>query len=512
MSHSKTLRPFQAQAIDTLWRGFKTNARQLCVLPTGSGKSFIITELQRRLAAVNYKSILLLNRELLVKQFLKDIPTAGVYAAGLNAREREAIITAAMIQSCYREKFEDVRVIFVDETHNLLEEGMYQDFILRHPEAKIVGFTATPYNQHGYIYGDNKFFPRRDYFRSLEAMVADGYLVPPVSVNPIPEQFKTDHIRQGLDDYVLTELEKLVSDKNKARSQVKDALARTKDRKKILWMCLNVEHAEMIRAEIKDACIVHSKMSKAKQEAERKAFEQGSCRHMVSVMMITEGYDYPPADALVMLRPTRSAKLYVQTVGRVLRLAEGKRDAKILDYGEIIKNLGSVYDPYVTREQKKKAIEENEQTIFFSAGIRLCPVCFTANPMKAKECMDCGHTFDNAVDRHLQLKAAEEEIKRIGTEAKISDVSLEQYLAKSGNNCVRVNFHSGPLVYSQYYTAHPFSWGQGRRVLKQLTGWDFETFQEAYDNLEQIIVENKPLSIMVKRDGRYEKITKINFT
>lgn len=509
--------PHQVQAVDTIWAGLNTKPAQLCVLPTGSGKSTIITETMCKLEAVNYPSLLLLNREILVTQFAKDLPalTTGFYAASVGEKNDTAPITVAMIQSCYKHKFPRVKVIMVDEAHNMGEDGMYAEFLAANPQARVVGFSATPYNKNGYIFGKDKFFPRKDFFRSLEAMIAAGRLVRPRSTVPITEQFDTSRLKVSGEDFLVEDLNILLSDKKKARAQVNDALRRLVDRKKILWMCLNVEHAQMVQAEIESyerCAIIHSKLTKAQKESYRAEFEQGRCRHMVSVMMITEGYDYKPADALVMLRPTRSAKLYVQSVGRVLRISPGKADAVILDYGEIIKNLGSVYDPHVEQTAKKKAAEENLTGIFFASKERVCAGCFAVCPLEAMVCHECGHEMDKRlVDQHLQAKAAAEDIEKHGREMKITGVTLEQYEAKSGNLCVRVNYSSGIFYVAQYYTAHPFSWSQGRRAIKNLTGWDFETFQECYDNVSELVVERVPTSIMIKKDGRYDKITKVNF-
>lgn len=515
-SPSRKLWAHQSGAINELWTGFKTKPRQLCVLPTGTGKSTIIVQFCEKLASVGYSCVLLLNRELLVTQFLKDMPelSTGVYAAGLFAKDASHPITVAMIQSIHSKTLTDVKVIIVDEAHNLQENGMYAEFISRHPKAKILGFTATPYNSNGYIFGKDSFFPRKDYFRTMESMIAEGILVPPVSRVVLSEQFDTSNLRASGDDFVLSDLEELLSDKTKAQSQVEDAMRRLVNRQKVLWMCLNIEHAETIQREIAktESCsIIHSKQTKATQLMSRNAFEKGPTRHMVSVAMISEGYDYRPADALVMLRPTRSAKLYVQTVGRVLRASEGKKNALVLDYGEIIKNLGSVFDPHVERSSKRKAIDENKQGIFFSSGVRVCPTCFTVCPIQSKECEECGDEVSNEVDKHLKSRAAEEDIIKNGREYEVDRVELDQYEAKSGNNCIRVNYYKGLFVNSQYYTAHPFSWGMGRVAIRKLTGWDFESFQEAFDNINEVVVENLPVSIMVKKDGRYDKITKVNY-
>ncbi|WP_350448928.1 DEAD/DEAH box helicase, partial [Streptococcus pseudopneumoniae] len=86
---------------------------------------------------------------------------------------------------------------------------------------------------------------------------------------------------------------------------------------------------------------------------EMEYFLNGEARHMVFVTALSEGWDHPPIDALCLLRPTRSPVLYVQLAGRVLRPYDGKVDSLILDYGNVVKNLGPLDNPRIPKKGER---------------------------------------------------------------------------------------------------------------------------------------------------------------
>jgi DNA repair protein RadD len=202
----------------------------------------------------------------------------------------------------------------------------------------------------------------------------------------------------------------------------------------------------------------------------------------------------------------------VQIVGRGLRLSPGKVDCKVLDYGEVIKNLGSVFDPLVEKDKRKKATENDTQSVLFSSNQKLCKNCFSLMPIGSKVCLDCGTTHEFDYEKNLKEKAAARDIANLPKEVVINRVMLYQHTSRNTlNKCVKINYQGNLMTYSQYFTSHPYSWGKAKDVLKELTGWDFDSFDECYDNLNDIVVEKTPESISIKRDGKFDRITKITF-
>ena len=131
--------------------------------------------------------------------------------------------------------------------------------------------------------------------------------------------------------------------------------------------------------------------------------------------------------------------------------------------------------------------------------------------IKSRVCLDCGAESHFDYEKNLKEKAAAREIATAERDAVVIKVLLSQYISSAGNDCIKISYQSNFMTYSQDFTSHPFSWGKCKPVMKELTGWDFDTFKECYENLNEVVVENVPESINVKRDGKFDKITKIVF-
>jgi DNA repair protein RadD len=501
-----SLRDYQDQAANELWNGISSKAHQLCVLPTATGKTEIIKELVRRCVAIKRRCLVLVNRKTLAKQFIDRFIEfdPSVFSAGLNRKEKTGDLIIASIQSAFVHEFK-FDLLFIDEAHNLSDS--YYKFIDAHNSAKVIGFTATPYRDTGYIYGKDQFFSRIDFQRGMISMIEDGWIVPPTAKAP-PHAFDLSNIKERNGDYIAKDLEELVADSEKVKEQVKDALPRLVARKKIVWACVSIKHAELIQSEIRrfeEAAILHSKQTVAAQELNKKAFEEGPYRHMISVMMVTEGYDYRPIDAIVLMRPTKSARLYVQIVGRGLRLYEDKKDCLVLDYGDVIKNLGPVTDPVIIRDKKKR--DRSEPSL-----VKVCPSCFNTVLPIVKEC-DCGYAWPvPEPTKNLRQEAAMADIINLAPrvyEVRGEDIMFSKHTGKkSGNPCVKITYITGLLDgFHDYISAHPYSWSKHFPRLKTLLGDSTPTsFQEAYNMAEQLFCTHDNVEIEVIKDGGYSKI------
>jgi DNA repair protein RadD len=480
---------------------------QLCVLPTASGKGVMLAELMERASKVGARSLLLLNREKLVSQFINRLEhlNPSVYSASADRKETNGHITIASIQSCYRVKFEDIKLIILDEAHNIgVDGGMYDQFLSQH-NAKIIGFTATPYNDRGYIYGKDKPFPKIDFIKPMVEMIEDGWIVKPRSICP-PSKLDISKLRVRAGEYVTEDIEDLLTDK-KVKEQVTDAIGRMGNRNKIVWACTSIKHAEQVREEIikfEDAAILHSKQNDFQKELNTKAFEEGTHRHMVTVMMLSEGYDYAPIDCVVLMRPTKSARLYVQICGRALRLHPDKKDALILDYGSVIENLGSLANPVISEGKAGKAPP-------MQVDIKLCPQCFETAAREVKEC-DCGYVWPIQVrdlTKALKKQASQVDILNEPPKVyKVTEVEFKKHKAKSGNTCIRINYYIGLTCVSEYFSNHPYSWSKGRDRMKYLTGFGFDSFEECFNNCESLTCEHL-VEVETVRDGQWNKIKRV---
>ena len=492
-------RDYQNKCIDTIWRNFKIKQDQLISLPTASGKTIIFTKLLDKILKIypELKAQILVNQVKLVKQtqdklFLSlNENQVSLFCGSLGEYNSGAAVTVGSVQSVSKTTT-FLNLLIIDEAHNADNSPTYQTYIERlkeaNPKLKIVRFTATPFTVSGYIYGDDKPNNCIDFKRTMNQMIDSGFIVRPV-FKGTDEAFDTSQLRKRRGEFVMRDVEKMSLDEKKVRLQVADALKKLTKRNKVVWSCTCIKHAELVQKvvnEYEPCAIIHSKLNKTEQAENMFEFEDNESRHISSVTMVSEGYDNTAIDAIVGMRPTRSPVLYVQLVGRGLRLHPGKRDCLFLDYGEIVENLGHPNNPIVTKKAKAK----NEKQAI------ICPNCMELNFMPITICRDCGHEFykeSRGPARHtknLDETAREysfDKDAKLLVELPVLSCSIDKnYISKAGNNCWCVT----------YITMQ----GQLKEFFKIGTGYHTE-FKRDFTQM------GNPKKVIAEKRGKYFKVT-----
>lgn len=465
------LRPYQSEAIEALWEELKTSPTALLVLPTGTGKTHVLQNFILKALQVkpDFKCAFLVNRTELLRQtariFSQNLPTGSV-SVFRPINKHQTAVTVATIQSISKHAGM-FNLIIADETHNLNEsDGQYKKMIDQcfdlNPRLKIIGVTATPYRATGLIYGDNKLFKRICYHKTLEWAQENGYLVP-LRLKHTPHKFDVSALDIRMGDYVAKQVNKLTLDENKMLEQLKDALPQLEGRKKIVWACSCIQHAENLMWKIREitrdsVSIVHSKLKEDFREMNMQWFAKGEGRHLVFVSAISEGVDVPCIDAVVLMRPTRSPVLMVQIIGRGLRLYPGKRDLIVLDYGSIIEHIGTPYNPLVKSGRAKKDLPD--------VKMKFCQSCLEYVTMQTKVCPACNaefpkHTIEDDRLKNLNTKSYTGEptwinVRRILTQS--------NYKSKNGNDCLVIEYHLesiAPRIVHEYFPKNQ-TWAKGK--------------------------------------------------
>ncbi len=421
---SVILHDYQEAAVDSINAFFRARlGNPVVVAPTGSGKSIIIAEYVRRAIAdwpgtrimvvAHVKELLEQNFGALCRVGVQGV---GLYSAGLRRRDRYNDVIVAGIQSVYdkAEEFGHVDLLINDECHllNPKQTGMYRDFIaglkVRNPALKIIGTTATPYRLgHGYIFkGEDAIFTGVSYEIQIEQLINDGYLVRPMAKSgKVHVDLSGVHTRAG--EFI--EREAAEAFETITFPAVQDVLARTKDRQCGLVFCTGIGHAQSVR-EAFIRCgetsidIVTGKTGAADRALLVQQVKAGHLRWLLNVAVFTTGFDAPNIDTIVFLRATQSTGLYVQMIGRGLRLGNphireipgrterlaaialsDKPDCLVLDYGENVKRHGplnalQVRQPGQRRDRERQLAKD-------------CPACEELIPVRARECPLCGHEF-----------------------------------------------------------------------------------------------------------------------
>lgn len=333
------LRPYQEEAKQSIFGEWdKGILKTLLVLPTGCGKTIVFAKVTEECVRQGDRVLILAHRGELLEQAADKIhKTTGLMCATEKAEESCLgswfRIAVGSVQSLMREKRlsqfpEDYfNTIIIDEAHHSISES-YQRILEHFPEAKVLGVTATP--DRGDMRNLGQVFDSLAYEYTLPKAIKAGYLSPikaltiPLkmdisSVSIQSGDFKVGDIATALDPYL---------------QQIADEMsAYCMDRKTVVFLPL-VKTSQKFRDILNEKGFSAAEVNgESKDRAEiLSAFENGTYNVLCNSMLLTEGWDCPAVDCIVVLRPTKVRSLYSQMVGRGTRLADGKTELLLLDF------------------------------------------------------------------------------------------------------------------------------------------------------------------------------------
>lgn len=401
------LRWYQAEAIEGIYSWFQANAtgNPLVVVPTGGGKSVIMSEFvrgvlaespnERILVVTHVKELIQQNHDALLRHW-PEAP-AGIYSAGLRKRQADARVLFCGIQTVYNkiDQIEWADLILIDEVHLVPAKGfgMYRTFLNdlknRNPYVRMIGFTATPFRTDtGRLdRGEDRMFHGQAYSCDIVRLIQEGYLSPVVAKGTQARIDTTGvHLRGG--EFIESELQAAAMDGDNVPRAVEETIRRAGNRRSWLVFACGVKHAERVVEEFQSRGIetgyVLGSTSHGDRDETLRRFKRGEIQCLVNVGVLTTGFDAPMVDLIVLLRPTMSPGLYVQMVGRGLRTAPGKTDCLVLDFGDNVLRHGPIDHVKV-----KEPGEKGDGT----PPARECPQCATLVGISAKVCPECGFEF-----------------------------------------------------------------------------------------------------------------------
>ena len=333
------LRPYQAEAKAAVFEQWdKGSLKTLLVLPTGCGKTIVFAKVAEDCVRQGYRVLILAHRGELLEQAADKIKKSTNLGCATEKAEQTCLgswfrITVGSVQSMQREKrlsqfSEDYfNVIIIDEAHHCISDG-YQKVLQHFPSAKVLGVTATP--DRGDMRNLGEFFESLAYEYTLPKAIREGYLSP-IKAMTIPLQldlsgvsiqsgdFKAGDIATALDPYL---------------HQIADEMMKyCRDRKTVVFLPL-VKTSQKFKEILNEKGFKAAEVNgESKDRAEvLEAFDKGEYNVLCNSMLLTEGWDCPSVDCVIVLRPTKVRSLYSQMVGRGTRLCEGKSHLLLLDF------------------------------------------------------------------------------------------------------------------------------------------------------------------------------------
>ena len=319
---TRQLRPYQQEAIDAVRDHWREWDKELLVMATGTGKTYTAKcIIEDRLS--NGSVLFMAHRDELIEQARATFGDAGkVKGPETDIRP----ITVGSVQTLInRPRYEGFKTLVIDEAHHAVSES-YQKVLAQYPDAKVLGLTATPDRK-----GLGNVFEGIAYEYGLRDAVKDGYLSQIVA-RTIPIDIDLTKVKTRVGDFEVTGLVEALEPylPEIAKSMVEHAM----DRKTVVFLPLvrmAQEFAEMLRGYGFDACEVDGQSQDRKETLEWFS-RAGKGSVICNAMLLTEGYDCPDVDCVVVLRPTKVRSLYAQMVGRGTRLAPNKANCLILDF------------------------------------------------------------------------------------------------------------------------------------------------------------------------------------
>lgn len=318
-------------------------------MPTGTGKTRLFVSIIKDLFhygrdnKIAFKVLILVHRTELIDQIDEELGYRYNLAHGIiqsGEKERKIYdIQLASVQTLSRRltnwSDKEFDFIIVDEAHHVKAES-YQKIIKAFPHAKLLGVTATPVRLNGHGFTDT--FEELIVSPSVKQFIDSGYL----SQYEYYSVARSSFIQKEIDgikkfsqgDYAESELER-VCDNDRIRAQVvKTYLDFANDKKGIVYT-INKEHNKNLCDEFNangvHAVAIDSDTPKEMREQYIQQFRRGDFKIICNVNLFTEGFDCPDIEFIQLARPTRSLALYLQQVGRGLRISESKEKTLFLD-------------------------------------------------------------------------------------------------------------------------------------------------------------------------------------
>lgn len=333
------LRPYQQEAREAVHKEWENgNSKTLLVLPTGCGKTIVFAKITEDCARSGKRILILAHRGELLEQAADKIQKSTGLICSVEKAEQSCLgswnrVTVGSVQTLMREKRLEqfapsyFNTIIVDEAHHCISEG-YQR-VLRHFEnADVLGVTATP--DRGDMRNLGTFFDSLAYEYTLPKAIKEGYLSP-IKALTIPLKLDLSGVAMQNGDFRAADLDNALEP---YLYQIADEMVKNcSDRKTVVFLPL-IKTSQKFRDILNEKGFRAAEVNgESKNRAEiLEAFDNGEYNVLCNSMLLTEGWDCPSVDCVIVLRPTKVRSLYSQMVGRGTRLNPGKENLLLLDF------------------------------------------------------------------------------------------------------------------------------------------------------------------------------------
>lgn len=397
------LRPYQSEAIEKTINQANSSADPILIdASVSAGKSFMIIKIMEYYNNLSKNCLCLTMTSDLVKQNATDykdyIGLCSIFCAKLGTKEWRKRGVFASPQTFYEAlkadhpaKNKKFSVLLIDECHNVNYTGKSTVYmkIIEHlkkvnPKMRIIGLTGTPFRGKGQsILGDGEefLFKHKTANISIDFLIKNRYAVPPVYGTHESIDYDYSHCKiQSNGDYKASELAAASEGKRITADIIKEVVEISKNRGGVLIFASTIKHCEEVLQSLPkgEACLITGKTPDTERIKLIDQIKAGKIKYTVNMNVLTTGFNAPIIDHVVFLRPTSSPVLWVQAIGRGVRLLDGKKDCLVSDYAGNLDRLGEMEEPLIANLKRQQA---KDMPLIFE-----CPICNEMNPSTVRRC------------------------------------------------------------------------------------------------------------------------------
>lgn len=339
MAQTQALRPYQQAARDAIHAEWDAgHTRTLLVLPTGTGKTIVFASVAADQVRAGDRVLILAHRGELLEQAADKLQRSTGLVSAVEKAESTCLnswfrVVVGSVQTLQRsarlERFprDYFGTIIIDEAHHAITDG-YRRILDYFGDAKVLGVTATP--DRGDMRNLGEVFDSLAFEYKLTDAIKEGYLCR-ILAQTVPLQLDISSVTLSGGDYAVADLGTAL---DPYLEQIAAEMARRcKSRKTVVFLPLirtSQKFRDLLNAHGFRAAEVNGQSEDRREVLAD--FDAGKYNVLCNSMLLTEGWDCPSVDCVVVLRPTKVRSLYSQMVGRGTRLAPGKTDLLLLDF------------------------------------------------------------------------------------------------------------------------------------------------------------------------------------
>lgn len=396
-----SLRPYQDDMIGRTRVALRQHNRVLLQSPTGSGKTVLSAFMAGSAVRKQLRVGFVCHRKELINQTASTYQNVGIpfgiIAAGITGNRHQPVQICGVQTLANRLEFAGKFDLLIwDEAHHIAAAS-WSRIMDHYGDARHVGLSATPERMDGT--GLGKFFDAMVTGPRVADLIADGFLSPYRLFAPSAPDLKG--VRTVAGDFDKSSLSAAM-ERPKLIGDMVGHYTRVAPGKRNMVFCVSIKHSLAVVEKFQAAGFRAAHIDGATDPAERERligdFTAGRIQILSSVDLVSEGFDLPAIEVATLARPTKSVSLYLQQVGRALRIAPGKTEAIILDHaGNSVHadgkpNHGLPDDDRTWtlegRKKRKRGQSDDEPAI----PLRQCLQCFAVHA-PAPCCPRCGFTY-----------------------------------------------------------------------------------------------------------------------